>query len=463
MVNASTSIARIDSDLNGSQDLVLGRQSRLAINQSAPIHGALRLAIYGKDGLENQYGRSIFVSPESNQKIIQTVVIDGGSGWTSQSEYAWSLPLAEDGLQTVWIGNKNGNGIRDYSIFTTSSFEINFIVGDAGKSPRIIAKYLETFAPPSTLSAASLVGNRGDDSVTGSRGRDSISGQGGSDTLSGEQGDDVLVQAASVLNGAAGSMLDGGAGNDRINLNASQAYTATVVSLMGGEGDDTIRAGTRRGQYVGAVRIEGGIGNDVIETGHIEGSGNLGYLDGGSGNDTIRVVDTWGGTGIWSNSKFDIRGGEGNDRFELAGTQYNVLGTGEGAQIIGGAGLDTLVWNGSYNLTINGDENPALTPYEGYRRELKVSNVEVVDLDGSGVKGLGVRLTAQDVAAITAGSDFNRASLGMGLSGVGNVLLLNAGANTVDMAGWSALGSAMVGGQEYGLHQSGTSYLGVNI
>ena len=92
-----------------------------------------------------------------------------------------------------------------------------------------------------------------------------------------------------------------------------------------------------------------------------------------------------------------------------------------------------------------------------------MSNVEVVDLAGSGATGRRVRFTAHDVAAITAGSDFNQSTLGLGLSGTGNVLLLNAGANTVNMEGWSAFGSAMVGGQEYGLHRSGTSYLGVNI
>ena len=75
---------------------------------------------------------------------------------------------------------------------------------------------------------------------------------------------------------------------------------------------------------MGSVQIDGGAGDDTIKVGHIEGgTGGLGYIDGGDGNDLIQVLDTWNGIGIWGNAVFQLRGGAGDDRFVLAGTQLD--------------------------------------------------------------------------------------------------------------------------------------------
>lgn len=308
-----------------------------------------------------------------------------------------------------------------------------------------------------------LQGYSGDDVLSGSNGNDTLTGGGGSDFMTGGDGNDVLKQGSTMPNGAAGSYLDGGAGDDTISFSATNAYTSNYVQIKGGDGNDVIRAATLTGQYVGSIQIDGGAGADLIEVGHIEGStGGLGYVDGGDGNDVIRVLDTWAGIGIWGNSKFVIRGGAGNDVFDLAGTQINVLNTADGAQVDGGSGFDTLYWNGKYNLVIGSAQNAQLGLYSGYRQEIKVSNVEAVDLTHSGATGLNVKFSAQDVNSITAGSDFDLSTLGLNLSGTGHALFVNAGSNTVDLTGWSSLGSATVAGVSYAIYQAGTAYLGVS-
>jgi hypothetical protein len=97
----------------------------------------------------------------------------------------------------------------------------------------------------------------------------------------------------------------------------------------------------------------------------------------------------------------------------------------------------------------------------GFAQQVQLSNIERLDLASAGASGLRLRFEATDVAAITAGSDFQRSTLGFGLSGAGGVLFVDAGANQLDLGGWSALGWAVVNGANYQLHQSGTSILGL--
>jgi hypothetical protein len=233
-----------------------------------------------------------------------------------------------------------------------------------------------------------------------------------------------------------------------------QAYTSNYVRLNGGDGDDLIQVGTHR-QDVGAVQVDGGAGADVITLSRIAGGrGGLGYADGGAGADRIQVGE------IWGNSVFHLRGGAGDDRFEIAGSAVATRND-HTARVDGGAGFDSLVWNGSYNLTVGGRQNPAVGLLGGFAQQVQLSNIERLDLASAGASGLRLRFEATDVAAITAGSDFQRSTLGFGLSGAGGVLFVDAGANQFDLGGWSELGWAMVNGANYQLHQSGTSILGL--
>ena len=189
-----------------------------------------------------------------------------------------------------------------------------------------------------------------------------------------------------------------------------QAYTASYLSVSGGDGADTISVGAGKNDYVGSVWVDGDAGDDTITIGHIQGStGGPGYVDGGDGQDRIHVIDSLGGIGIWGNWAFSLRGGAGADSFQVDGMVLNVLGKAEGVQLDGGDGFDVLHWSGNYNLTVGGRQNPALGLYSGYRQELKVANIEQVDLGVADVSGLTLAFSARDVAAITAGSDFDRA------------------------------------------------------
>jgi hypothetical protein len=75
---------------------------------------------------------------------------------------------------------------------------------------------------------------------------------------------------------------------------------------------------------------------------------------------------------------------------------------------------------------------------------------------------LTVKFSAGDVGTISAGSDFDRSTLGLNLTGTGNTLLVHAGNNAVDLTGWSTVGDATVDGLKYAIYNSDTAYLGVS-
>jgi hypothetical protein len=240
----------------------------------------------------------------------------------------------------------------------------------------------------------------------------------------GGDGDDELI-----LTGLrAGSALEGDAGNDLLQLQSSNAYTLANVRLWGGDGNDTLRAATGEGQFAGAVQLTGGAGDDLIEVGHVEGSWSADAgIDGGDGNDTLRVLDTGYGMGVFGNGAFALRGGTGDDTIELQGMQYNLLGARINT-VDGGAGFDTLVWNGRYDLNTGTDQTGVDATQPVYAAEIGARSIEHLDIAGSGATGLQLRLGAGDVAGITAGSDFERASLdGLGLAGTGHALLVDLG------------------------------------
>lgn len=309
-----------------------------------------------------------------------------------------------------------------------------------------------------------LDGTGSAETLAGFAGADVITGGGGADILTGFSGNDTITQVAATTNAAAGTKIDGGDGDDTLLFEGNQAYTPDYVTIGGGDGDDIIRAGTGAGQYAGSIQIDGGAGNDRITVGQIRGSyGGKGHIDGGDGNDLIEVLDTGSGVGIWADSVFKLNGGAGDDRFILAGTQVSTHPA-YTPEVNGGADFDTLVWNGSYNLTAaKQGQNAAVGLYAGqYAQQVQARNVEKIDLASSGVSGLTLRFTAGDVASITAGSDFLRSQLGLGLSGFGKLLFVDAGDNLVDVTGWALLGEVQFGGTNYQLLQSGASYLALD-
>jgi Ca2+-binding RTX toxin-like protein len=219
-----------------------------------------------------------------------------------------------------------------------------------------------------------LNGTAAAEALTGLTGDDVISGGGGADTLTGGWGDDQIRQTAPEANAAAGSRLDGGQGSDTLIFEGVQAYTSTYLRMNGGDGDDLIRVGGQR-QDIGAVQVDGGSGDDVITLSRIAGGrGGLGYADGGDGRDLIQVRD-----GIWGNALFRLRGGAGDDRFTIAGGAIATRSD-YTAQVDGGAGFDVLVWNGTYNLTVGGRQNPAVGLAGGHAQQVQLRSIERIDL-----------------------------------------------------------------------------------
>lgn len=152
----------------------------------------------------------------------------------------------------------------------------------------------------------SATGTEFDDTMFGSHGDDTLFGLGGDDVLSGGNDDDTLYggDGDDSLDGGHGDdVLEGGAGND---------------DLTGGTGDDT---------------LDGGSGDDVLTGGHDDD-----VLKGGDGDDTLI-----GGTG-----DDEIHTGSGNDTVDAGENNDVVLvdidpaETGRAVTLDGGSGEDTL-------------------------------------------------------------------------------------------------------------------------
>nr|WP_314441872.1 hypothetical protein [uncultured Sphingomonas sp.] len=124
-------------------------------------------------------------------------------------------------------------------------------------------------------------GTEGADVIVGTEGNDVIDGLGGADRINGGAGNDV------IRGGAGGDDLDGSFGSDQ---------------LYGGSGDDRI----------------------------YDNEGASAYLDGGTGNDWLSVLN-------YAGTRFDLIGGDGDDLIEVS------IGTVGIAVIDAGPGADRVV------------------------------------------------------------------------------------------------------------------------
>jgi Ca2+-binding RTX toxin-like protein len=264
-----------------------------------------------------------------------------------------------------------------------------------------------------------VVGGAGDDTLAGNSGNDSLDGGDGNDIITGDTPGITGVPDADLplistpfdqdpnpndnkdtINGGAGNdtidggddadLIDGGIGDDVIEGGIDND------TIMGGEGDDTIT------DIQGADSIFGNDGNDSIVAGvdtfsdyandqpfitnpltgatipnPFFGTGDPNqddgrdFVDGGSGNDTIRTGDDsdtiFGGTGDDSiNAGIDddlVEGGDGND---------SIIGSHGSDTLRGGVGNDT-IWGGFGPETIAGvagDIIDALDPQPNNGKDL---------------------------------------------------------------------------------------------
>lgn len=223
-------------------------------------------------------------------------------------------------------------------------------------------------------------GDAGNDSLTGGLGNDTLVGGQGMDTVRGEDGDDTVVLGRIVDAPEGGidgpyygppgdpnshTVVYGGLGNDNITTSArfgidsrgreGSERSVGSVDLYGGAGDDGIFVSNTMG---GAAW--GGDGNDAMGANVDLNSTAQLSLYGGGGNDSVYGgfnTDVWGGAGddyIYVHVGSTGTAGDGNDQVYTTWTgDYETSFLGAGAEIYGGAGLDTL-WGGNADDTMHG-------------------------------------------------------------------------------------------------------------
>lgn len=127
-----------------------------------------------------------------------------------------------------------------------------------------------------------LAGEDGNDSLDGGEGNDLLNGGGGNDTIRGGAGDDR------VLAGDGSDLIEAGTGNDYVQAGAGNDRVATGAgddNILADAGDDDVEAGD------GNDYVQAGVGNDRAVTGAgndtILGDEGNDWIDSGAGSDQV--------------------------------------------------------------------------------------------------------------------------------------------------------------------------------
>lgn len=177
-----------------------------------------------------------------------------------------TIPVGSAGLQVSF------NDVSRTLLYDPASSSVK--LGD-----QTITSTITKVAPAG--SSATFSGTEGADIITGTPGNDVIDGFGGADRINGGAGDDI------IRGGAGGDDLEGASGNDK---------------LYGGPDADRL----------------------------VDNEGSSAFLDGGTGNDWLSVVN-------FAGTRFDLIGGDGDDVIELA------IGTTGSGLVDAGAGSDRVI------------------------------------------------------------------------------------------------------------------------
>jgi Ca2+-binding RTX toxin-like protein len=263
----------------------------------------------GDDRLEGGAGNDLYLYHQGEGRDVisdaaGTDTLRFGAGITLNSVAARTIQV--DGRRRVFVSVLDAQGQE-----TAQGVEL---LPDAdGLAP--IERF--EFADGSSATLAQLMvtartvnGSNGNDTLSGDRSDDTINAGNGNDVVYGRSGHDV------IYGGNGSDRLFGEGGNDRL-------YGGNEDDeLWGGAGDDWLEGEN------GRDLLMGGAGNDSLW-----GGNDADRLDGGAGNDRLDGA----------NGEDELYGGDGNDGLD-GGNDADLLAAGAGDDtLIGGNGSDVLI------------------------------------------------------------------------------------------------------------------------
>ncbi len=153
------------------------------------------------------------------------------------------------------------------------------------------------------------------------------------------------------------SGLTGAEGRD--TFVASAEITGSLL-LRGNGGDDTLHGGSGRDMLIGddgADNLSGGAGDDLLVVDRYD------VIDGGSGYDTVRVVDDSGVTIDLAAARVEaVSGGAGADTLDARGAMNVLLNGGAGDDVLlGGDGADILEGGAGADCMLGGKGDDIVT------------------------------------------------------------------------------------------------------
>jgi len=193
--------------------------------------------------------------------------------------------------------------------------------------------------------ADTLLGGAGNDSLVGDIGAEEAPGR---DSLIGDDGNDTL------LGGLENDTLIGGAGDDSIH---ETTHVSGNDSIDLGEGDDRFLSLSQNDRDI----ILGGGGNDTVFLNYDQHTGGAGStIDGGAGDDSLRVAITASQTGR-NSADFSLSGGAGNDTLIGFRGRDSLLGGDGDDWVDGGAGNDRILTSAGQDSLAGGAGNDTIT------------------------------------------------------------------------------------------------------
>ena len=98
-----------DIDANGTIDVILRSGNLHYLKNTASDSSTIKVSMYGESGVQNQHGRTIRATPQNDPGFTMTRIVDGGSGYLSNSEYPVTFPTPKG--DWYWIGAQFDTGI----------------------------------------------------------------------------------------------------------------------------------------------------------------------------------------------------------------------------------------------------------------------------------------------------------------------------------------------------------------